>query len=140
MDGEIDSETLEAQLEDEDGPVVVDIREPLEFEMERIPGSVNIPFSELPREVDRLAGEDHVVTVCPHGQASVQAARLITSYEGFDGHVESLECGLTGWKGPLESGAEGGSGVEGDGVEKTERNEKTEESSDEVADESEVPF
>jgi hypothetical protein len=47
----------------------------------------------------------HVVTVCPHGEASVRAARLIGAYEGFDGRVESLACGLEGWTGPLESGS-----------------------------------
>ncbi|PSP55529.1 rhodanese-like domain-containing protein, partial [Halobacteriales archaeon QH_7_66_37] len=63
----------------------------------------NVPFSRLPQEVDRVGDADHVVTVCPHGKASVQAARLITSYEGFDGRVESLAPGIEGWAGPVES-------------------------------------
>jgi len=42
------------------------------------------------------------VTVCPHGEASVQAARLVGSYRGVDGPVESLAGGLEAWDGPLE--------------------------------------
>lgn len=103
MDGEISGPDLEAALEDEEPPLVVDIRNPRQFERSRIEGSINIPLSRLPQEVEKLRGADHVVTVCPHGQASIKAARLITSFEGFDGRVESLSCGITGWDGPVES-------------------------------------
>ena len=106
MDGELTAAELETALDSDEKLLVVDIRSPPEFEHGHIPESVNIPFSHLPREIDRVAGEPHVVTVCPHGKASVQAANLITSFEGFDGRVESLECGLTGWDGPVESSVE----------------------------------
>jgi rhodanese-related sulfurtransferase len=102
MDGEILPAELERTLEEED-PLVVDIRHPREFAHERIAGSVNIPLSQLPAEIERVAGADHVVTVCPHGQASVRAARLVGAFEEFDGRVESLAYGLEGWKGPVES-------------------------------------
>jgi len=102
MDGEISPGRLAEELDTEDGPLVVDIRHPREFERERIPGSINLPLSRLPQEVDRLDDADHVVTVCPHGKASVRAARLISAFEGFDGRVESLQSGLTGWDGPMD--------------------------------------
>jgi rhodanese-related sulfurtransferase len=101
MDGEIDPATLEPELADGDAPLVVDIRQPGAFRRGHIPDSVNLPLSELVGDVERVAGADHVVTVCPHGKASVKAARLIASYEGFDG-------GLTAWDGPLEGGATDG--------------------------------
>ena len=63
-----------------------------------IPGSVNIPFGELPSRVGELDGSGRIVTVCPHGQASVQAARLVGSYEGTaEAVVESLAPGIEGW-------------------------------------------
>lgn len=102
MDGEVSPAELERLLESDEPPVVVDIRTQMAFERGHIPGSRNIPFAVFPREVEQLRGESHVVTVCPHGKASVQAARLLTSFEGFDGRVESLERGLSGWDGPLE--------------------------------------
>lgn len=105
MDGEITAEELEHALE-RDGPLVVDIRHSTEFEREHIPGSVNIPLTELPTEIERVAGADHVVTVCPKGKASIRAARLIDSFGGFDGRVESLADGLEGWHGPVESGSD----------------------------------
>ena len=102
MDGEITAAELERALKRSD-PLVVDIRNPRQFARERVEDSVNIPLSQLPAEIERVAGADHVVTVCPHGKASVRAARLIDSFEEFDGSVESLAEGLEGWDGPTES-------------------------------------
>lgn len=102
MDGEIPSAELETLLEEDDPPVIVDIRSPLDFEREHIPGSRNVPFNTLTRDIEQFRDEDRIVTVCPHGKASIQAANLIASFEGFDGRVESLESGITGWEGPLE--------------------------------------
>ncbi len=108
MDGEIAPEEVERKLQ-KDGPVVVDIRSPAAFEQGHIPGSRNIPFGELPDEVESLTDADHVVTVCPHGKASVQAARLIGSYEGTtDTRVDSMAGGLSEWSGDLETGHDSG--------------------------------
>jgi rhodanese-related sulfurtransferase len=104
MDGELSADELDALLEDGDVRVV-DIRRRAAFERGHIPGSDCIPFTELPQSVDRLDGAERVVTVCPHGESSVQAARLIASYEGLadDARVESLAEGLDGWPGELAS-------------------------------------
>jgi rhodanese-related sulfurtransferase len=114
MDGELSADELEAILGD-DGVRVVDIRRPAAFEGGHIPGSENIPFQELPQQVERLDGADRVVTVCPHGEASQQAARLVASYEGVDddARVDSLACGLEGWPGDLEQSLDGGADDEG---------------------------
>ncbi|MFC6864258.1 rhodanese-like domain-containing protein [Halomicroarcula sp. GCM10025817] len=111
MDGEIGLDELKTLLA-RDGVRVVDIRSPAAFARGHIPGSENVPFPTLVGDVERFAGTDHVVTVCPHGESSVQAARLIASYEGFDGDVESFAPGLDGWDGPLET-ADASAGDEG---------------------------
>ena len=97
MDGEIGNEEMREVLEDGDARIV-DIRSPAAFRRGHIPGSENIPFPELSGRIEELNGTDRIVTVCPHGKSSVQAARLIDSYEGATGRVESLESGLTGWE------------------------------------------
>jgi rhodanese-related sulfurtransferase len=89
---------------------VVDIRGPQSFARGHIPGSENVPFAELPDRIERLEGAGRVVTVCPIGESSVQAARLIESYEGVDGEVASLADGIEGWEYGLETGRDGGTG------------------------------
>ncbi|TQQ80905.1 rhodanese-like domain-containing protein [Halonotius terrestris] len=103
MDGEISPAAVEDLLDGDDARIV-DIRSPTAYEQGHIPDSENIPFETLPDRVAELADADRIITVCPHGQASVQAARLIGSYEGTaDSRVESMDGGLTAWDGPLES-------------------------------------
>ncbi|WP_415379079.1 rhodanese-like domain-containing protein [Halosimplex sp. TS25] len=105
MDGEISGEELQEFLDEaEDGDLrIVDIRNPGSFERGHIPGSENIPANQLTDRVEELDGAERVVTVCPMGKSSVQAARLVGSYEGVDGPVESLADGLNAWDGPLEA-------------------------------------
>ena len=104
MDGEISTDEVASLIDSGEAPRIVDIRSPAAFARGHIPGSENIPFGRLPERVESLADADHIVTVCPHGKASVQAARLITSFEGTaDARVESMAGGLDSWEGPLES-------------------------------------
>ena len=117
MDDEIDPAEVESLLDDGDAPRVVDIRSPDAFARGHIPGSENVPFAELPDRVGSLEGADRIVTVCPHGKASVQAARLIGSYEGTaSARVESMRGGLEAWDGPLDAADAGAeSSADGDG-------------------------
>ncbi|WP_247003041.1 rhodanese-like domain-containing protein [Halosolutus gelatinilyticus] len=95
MDGEITPDEVKELLENGDDVRVVDIRDAQSFKRSHIPDSENLPFQELTSRIDELEGEDRIVTVCPHGKASVQAAQLIGSYEGTaDARVESMEGGL----------------------------------------------
>ncbi|WP_132057987.1 rhodanese-like domain-containing protein [Halorussus amylolyticus] len=100
MDAEISPEEV-AELLDRDSEVrIVDIRPAAQFDRGHIPGSENIPFHALATEIERLDGSNRIVTVCPHGKSSVQAARLIASYEGVpdDARVESMAGGLDAWQ------------------------------------------
>ncbi|NHX37199.1 MULTISPECIES: rhodanese-like domain-containing protein [Halolamina] len=106
---EISPGSVAELLADGAAPTVVDIRNPAAFRRGHIPGSLNLPFGQLPDRVAELADADHVVTVCPHGKSSVQAAKLIESYEGTaDATVESMAGGLSAWDGPIESGSDDG--------------------------------
>jgi rhodanese-related sulfurtransferase len=99
MDEEITAEELKSLLDADRDVRLVDIRNQNAFDQGHIPGSDNIPFAELPQRVEELDGNDHVVTICPLGESSIQAARLIESYEGTsDATVESLAGGLQGWE------------------------------------------
>lgn len=114
MDGEVDPDRVATLREDDDVDVcVVDIRNPGHFERGHIPGSVNVPLPELTGRVGSLPEADRVVTVCPHGKSSVQAARLIASYEGVEATVESMAGGLDAYGGEFATGP--ADALDGDG-------------------------
>ena len=117
MDDEISAEALRALLDGDADVRVVDIRSPGAFRRGHIPGSENVPFEELTDRIESVADADRVVTVCPKGEASVQAARLIDSFEGFAGRVDSLEPGIDGWPYELEGEGDHESGSRGRGDE-----------------------
>lgn len=106
MDGEISAEELQELLEANVDVRIVDIRSRAAFRRGHIPKSENVPFGELTDRIEDLADAERVVTVCPHGKASQQAARLIGSFEGFSGQVDSLAPGIEGWPYELETDAE----------------------------------
>ena len=140
MDGEIDAASLEARLAGgEDDLLVIDIRSPGEYRRGHIPGSRNVPLGDLPTQIEVVDGAEYVVTVCPHGEASIQAARLVSAYGGFDGTVESLAGGLEAWAGPLSDGsAEGGAGDSADQTDIEAAGDRAEAS--DAADEPSAPF
>lgn len=103
MDGEIDADELAVLLADRDDTGtalrVVDIRDRRAFDRGHLPGSECIPFPELTGRIAELDDADRIVTVCPHGVASRQAAQLIGSYEGAqNARVESLRGGVEAWE------------------------------------------
>jgi len=106
MDDEISPESVYELLGAERDVRIVDIRPTAAFRRGHVPGSESIPFHELLDEVETLAGADRVVTVCPHGKSSVQAARIIKSCEEVDARVESMAGGLDAWEYELETESE----------------------------------
>ncbi|WP_254546167.1 rhodanese-like domain-containing protein [Halomarina pelagica] len=134
MDDEISVDELK-ELVDEGADVrLVDIRSSAAFERGHIQGSENIPFAELPRRIEELDGADHIVTICPMGQSSVQAARLIKSYEGTnEATVESLREGLEGWDYGFET-------AEGNGSDATGATDATEEGAQATSEGPDAPF
>ncbi|WP_396611553.1 rhodanese-like domain-containing protein [Haloferax sp. S1W] len=107
VDREITPEEVAELLDSDDPPLVVDVSTPPEFDLQHIPGSLNVPLSDLYSTLDRLSEADHIVTVCPRGEASLQAVRLLSAYEGTnDARIESMAGGLDAWDGPLESDVE----------------------------------
>ncbi len=84
---------------------VVDTRSEPQFRRGHIPGAINLPLTELPVRVEEVDWNDtDVVCACPIGQSSIQAAKLISSYEGVDDDVSvmSMAGGYREWEFELE--------------------------------------
>jgi rhodanese-related sulfurtransferase len=78
----------------------IDVRTPVEFESEHIPGSYNLPLeliSEHAPELQRV--ERPIILVCRMGNRALQAEQLLRG-AGLE-HVHTLTGGTQGW---IESG------------------------------------
>jgi adenylyltransferase/sulfurtransferase len=86
---------LRAELAESRKVQLVDVREPFEWEICRIAGSVLIPLGELPGRLAELDRSAPVVVVCHTGRRSLAATRFLRS-RGFSG-ARSLAGGVALW-------------------------------------------
>ncbi|MGA7860605.1 MAG: molybdopterin-synthase adenylyltransferase MoeB [Thermoplasmata archaeon] len=92
---EISPETLAGRLGGEDPPMLIDVRNPPEWEIAHLPGATLIPLPELPQRVTELAHAREVVLYCHTGRRSAQGTQLLLEL-GFT-HVSSLVGGIEAW-------------------------------------------
>jgi glyoxylase-like metal-dependent hydrolase (beta-lactamase superfamily II)/rhodanese-related sulfurtransferase len=75
----------------------IDVRDPYEFQAGRIPGTQNIPMSELGFHLDRLRTLDSVVLSCRSGVRSLTAARTL-QHLGVSTDPISVAGGILRWQ------------------------------------------
>ncbi len=79
--------------------LVVDVREPWEYQEGHLPGAVNIPLSRLPEKLSELPQDRPILLVCNSGNRSGVAADFLVQ-QGFPGErVYNLEGGTYAWIG-----------------------------------------
>ena len=84
-----------------DGVFVLDVREPHEYEIARIPGTTLIPLSELNKRVGELDATADIVVHCKSGVRSGKAQRLLKDM-GFS-RVTNLTGGILRWSDDVDS-------------------------------------
>ena len=99
---EVEARALADELHDERMPLLLDVREPHEWEIAHIEGATLIPLGELPARLAELEPHRPIVTYCHRGVRS-QRAREILAGAGFGG-VRSLAGGIDAWARDVEPG------------------------------------
>jgi NADPH-dependent 2,4-dienoyl-CoA reductase/sulfur reductase-like enzyme/rhodanese-related sulfurtransferase len=59
------------------GGFLLDVRNPPELEVERVPGALNIPLPELRARLDELPRDREVLVICRSGQRAYYATRIL---------------------------------------------------------------
>lgn len=97
MVDEISVEALAERLRRGEPTILVDVREPWEHEIARLPGSVLAPLGELGEHAEDLPAEEGalVVVYCHHGIRSLSGAAILQR-AGIERAV-SLAGGIDAW-------------------------------------------
>jgi rhodanese-related sulfurtransferase len=96
MDLEITVDHLKSALAAPEKPILLDVREPWEFQTAHIEGSKFIPMAEVPaRAFNELDEEDNIVVLCHHGARSLSVAVWLRN-QGFD-KAQSIAGGIDAW-------------------------------------------
>jgi len=96
MDYEITVQEVKAKLIAEENFILLDVREPWEFETSKIEGARLMPMGDVPsRAHQELDPEDHVVVMCHHGVRSMNVTAWLRQ-QGFD-KAQSMRGGIDAW-------------------------------------------
>ena len=76
-------------------PLLLDVREPWEYDKARIAGSLLVPMNEIPTRLAEIDDDKQVVAICHHGGRSQQVAAFLEK-NGF-ARVHNLVGGVDAW-------------------------------------------
>lgn len=94
-DGVIDVTEVKQKLDRGDDFILIDVREPHEYQIARIPGAKLIPLGELPKHLNELDANADIVAHCKTGGRSQKAVDLLKQ-NGFK-NVRNMTGGITAW-------------------------------------------
>lgn len=82
-------------------PMLLDVREPWEFEICQIEGSVNIPMGQVPHQLSQLQTAAEIVVICHHG---VRSQNVISFLQQRSIHkLVNLDGGVDAWAREVDS-------------------------------------
>jgi adenylyltransferase/sulfurtransferase len=93
--GDIDVLELKAKLDRGDDFTLLDVREPHEFQIGRIPQSILIPLNDVPKRMHELNPEEEIVVHCKSGVRSAKAVEFLKQ-NGFK-NPRNLSGGILAW-------------------------------------------
>ncbi|MEK6282106.1 MAG: molybdopterin-synthase adenylyltransferase MoeB [Acidobacteriota bacterium] len=98
---EITASELKARLDRGDDIQIVDVREPNEYEIARIPGTTLIPLGQV---VSRMGEIDPSRETIFHCKGGVRSAKAIAALQGaaFPGLMVNLKGGITAWSNEVD--------------------------------------
>jgi rhodanese-related sulfurtransferase len=82
-------------------PMLLDVREPWEFEICQIEGSVNMPMGQVPQQLPQLQAASEIVVICHHGVRSQNVIRFLQQ-QSIDNLV-NLDGGVDAWAREVDS-------------------------------------
>src|SRR5687768_4007395 len=75
---------------------LIDVREPEEFAICKLPESKLIPLGEIPKRYTEIDPEAEVIMICHHGFRSAQAIQFLSQRSGFTNLI-NLKGGIHAW-------------------------------------------
>jgi molybdopterin/thiamine biosynthesis adenylyltransferase/rhodanese-related sulfurtransferase/molybdopterin converting factor small subunit len=95
MNGEIDPVEVKSKMDRGDRFVLLDVREPHEYQICNIPQAKLIPLGDLPKRVNELNSADEIIAHCKSGMRSAKAVDFLKQ-AGFK-KVRNMKGGILAW-------------------------------------------
>ena len=98
---EITATEMKKRLDAGEDLQIIDVREPHEFEIGRIPDSKLIPLGQVLNRMDEIDPNRETVVHCKMGGRSAKAIEALQR-SGFQGHLMNLRGGITAWSNEVD--------------------------------------
>jgi len=95
-------EELKNRLDKQEKVFILDVRNPEEYQICRIPGSTLIPLPQLQQRLEELDREREIVIHCKSGMRSLKAQQLLRE-KGFV-KTKNLKGGILAWAERIDRG------------------------------------
>jgi rhodanese-related sulfurtransferase len=80
---------------------LIDVREPWEFAVAHIDGSIPMPMGDVPARANQeLDPDEHLVVLCHHGIRSINVTAWLRN-QGFE-QAQSLRGGIDAWSAEID--------------------------------------
>ena len=89
---EVTIEELESALHS--GALLVDVREPDEYEAGHVPGAILVPLATVPSAIDQFSPDSTTYVICQSGARSYRACEFLVD-QGLD--AVNVEGGTMAW-------------------------------------------
>lgn len=98
---EITATELKGRLDRGENIQIIDVREPHEYEIARIPNSHLIPLAQVVNRMNEIDITRETVMHCKAGVRSAKAIEALTR-AGFPGRLINLKGGITAWSNEVD--------------------------------------
>lgn len=100
---DISARELKERIDAGTTPIMIDVREPHEWEMQHLDGVHKISLGDLPTQLNELAQykDQEVVLICRSGGRSGRATAFLQQ-QGFS-NARNLLGGMIGWKAEIDA-------------------------------------
>jgi sulfur-carrier protein adenylyltransferase/sulfurtransferase len=95
VEGDIEPTEVKAKLDRGDRFILIDVREPHEYQICNIPQAKLIPLGDLPKRVNELDSADEIIAHCKSGMRSAKAVDFLKQ-AGFK-KVRNMKGGILAW-------------------------------------------
>ncbi|MEO8027211.1 MAG: molybdopterin-synthase adenylyltransferase MoeB [Bryobacteraceae bacterium] len=94
-EGDIEPREVKAKQDRKDDFLLIDVREPHEYQIAKIPGAQLIPLGDLAKRMHEITGATEIVAHCKSGVRSGKAVELLKQ-SGFK-RVRNMKGGILAW-------------------------------------------
>jgi molybdopterin/thiamine biosynthesis adenylyltransferase/rhodanese-related sulfurtransferase len=98
---ETDVKELKRKIDAKEDFFLLDVREPNEYQIGKIPGSTLIPLGEVPQRVGEIPRDKEIIVHCKMGGRSAKAAAFLRQ-QGYT-KVRNLKGGILDWSDKIDA-------------------------------------